>query len=139
MVVVPAFAHCEYRQKPIVSGIIASHIRLFSAHMCKRIDAEGRVINENRAPKEPDDQPRPSAYYKAKQSKRDRGNELTSVQPHQFGITSEVGDLHEVGCVMPAGEDPSQVAIEKALVARRVHIQLCVGIQVVMSVLSGPP
>ena len=61
------------------------------------------------------------------------------MQPHQLGIAREIGDLDEIGCVMLAGEDPPQVTVEKAPVARRVHVVLGVGVQMVMPVLGRPP
>lgn len=61
---------------------------------------QSRVIDENRAPEESDDQARPSADYETEQGKNARGHELMSVQPHQLRVAREIGDLHKVGCVM---------------------------------------
>src|SRR5262249_60841699 len=45
----------------------------------------------------------------------------------------------EGGGVMTAREDPAHVAVEEALMARRVHVDLGVRVEVMVSVLGGPP
>ena len=67
------------------------------------------------------------------------GQQLVAVQPHQLGEAGEVGDLDEVGAVVAAREDPPDMAVNEALVARRVRVVLGVGIQMVVPVLLRPP
>jgi hypothetical protein len=65
MVVVPAFAHGEQRQQPIIARIVAGQIPLPSHHMRERVDAESAVIDEDGAPEESDEQARPARDEKA--------------------------------------------------------------------------
>ena len=101
---------------------VAGDVALSAAHMGQRVDAESRVIDRTVLQKNPTTSPDHPPIRTAKHAKSDRGHHLISVQPHQFGIASEVGDLHEVGRVVPAGKNPSQVAVDEAFVARRVHV-----------------
>ena len=40
---------------------------------------------------------------------------------------------------MLAGENPSQMAVNEAVVSRRMHVLQAIGVQVVMTMLGGPP
>ena len=139
MIVVPALAHGEQREQPVVAGIIAGDIALAPKHMRERVDAEGAVIEEHCAPEEPDHQARPAGNQPAQHPERNGRHQLVAVQPHQFGIACEIGDLHKVGLGVPAHEDPADMTVEKALVARRVDVALGVGMQVMVPVFSSPP
>src|SRR5262245_53905169 len=46
MVVVPALAHGEYGQQPVVARVVAGDIALAAAHMRERVDAERGVIDQ---------------------------------------------------------------------------------------------
>ena len=139
MIVVPALAHRDERQQPIVAGIVAGQIPLLSQHMGERVDAERPVIDEHGAQEESDEQARPSRDEKAGYRQHERRHQLVAVQPHQLGEAGEVGDLHEVGAVVAAREDPPEMAVHEALVARRVHVALGIGVKMVMPVLLRPP
>ena len=56
MIVVPALAHGEKRQEPVVARIVARHVSFAPAHVGQRIDAEGRMIDQHGAPEKTDDQ-----------------------------------------------------------------------------------
>jgi hypothetical protein len=61
------------------------------------------------------------------------------VQPQQLGKAGQVGHLDQVEAVMLAREDPADMAVDEALVPRRVDVELGVRMQVVVPVLGGPP
>src|ERR1700731_4578428 len=61
------------------------------------------------------------------------------VQPHQFRIAREVGDLDEVGCIVPARENPAKMAIKKASMTWRVNVPLGVRVQMMMTMFGRPP
>src|ERR1700689_2242103 len=61
------------------------------------------------------------------------------MQPYQLGIAGEVRYLFEVGCIVLGCKDPPHVTINEALAAGRMHVFLCVGMQMVMAVLRCPP
>jgi hypothetical protein len=107
--------------------------------MGERIDAEGRVIDQHRAPEEADYQAGPAGNEKANDTEGDRWQEFKLVQPHEFWIAHKIGYLHQVGLGMPARKNPSHVAVEKAAAPGRMHVQLGIGMQVVVPVLGGPP
>ncbi len=100
---------------------------------------ERAVIDEHGAPEEADEQARPAGDQKADDGERDGRDELEAVQPHQLGIAGEVADLHEIGLVVTVGEDPADMAVEEALVARRMRVVLGVGEEMVMAMLLRPP
>ena len=72
VVVVPALAHGEEGEQPVVAGVVAGHVALAAVHMGERVDAEGGVIDRDRAPEEADDQARPAADQEAETRKDDR-------------------------------------------------------------------
>ena len=139
MVVVPPLAHGENRQQPVVAGIVAGDIALAAAHMRQRIDAEGAVEDEARAPEKADDQARPAGNQVAQHGERISRPALMAMQPHQFGIAREVVDLDHVEGVVPAREDPAHMAVDKAGVARRMDVVLGIGMEVMVAVLGRPP
>ena len=97
------------------------------------------MIDQHGAPEKTDDQSRPSADQQAQRAERDRGNQLESMQPHQFRIAGEIGDLDQVGLVMPPGKNPSQMAVQETLVAGRMHVAFGVGMQMMVAMLRRPP
>jgi len=97
------------------------------------------VIDEHGAQEESDEQARPSRDEKTGYRQHERRHQLVAVQPHQLGEAGEVGDLHEIGAVVAAREDPPEMAVHEALVARRVHVALGIGVKMVMPVLLRPP
>src|SRR5580698_7921988 len=80
MIVVPAFAHREQGQQPIIAGIVARHISLLAAHMRERIDAESRMIEQHSAPYKTDEQARPSADEEAQHSDNKSRHEFQPMQ-----------------------------------------------------------
>src|SRR5262249_15754080 len=120
--------HSEKCQQPIVAGLITCDKAFASAHVGKRVDAEGGVIDRDRAPEKPYHQHGPSADQEAKNAECDGGNELVLVEPHQLRITGKIGDIHEIGAVMAAGKNPSQMAVDKSLVAGRMHVTCGIGV-----------
>src|SRR5262245_41200001 len=108
-------------------------------HMGERVDAEGGVVDEDGAPEEADHETGPAADQPTQHPEPDRRNEFVPMQPHQLGIAREIGNLDEVGLAVTTSEDPADMAVPEALVARRVNVALGVGKQVMMAVLGGPP
>ena len=91
--------------------------------MRERVDAEGGVIEQHRAPEEADHQAGPAGDQKTDDRQRDRRQELEPVQPHELAIAREIRDLHQVGAVVPAGKNPSHMAVREAPVAGRMHVR----------------
>ena len=56
VIIVPALAHREKRQQPVVAGVVARHVPPASVKVRERIDRKCRVINEHCTPEEPDDE-----------------------------------------------------------------------------------
>src|SRR5215468_601985 len=139
MIVVPAFAHRKGCQEPVVARIVARDVAFLSPYVGERVDAEGGVIHQYGTPEEPDNKARPSADQQAENGKNDRGHPFVPVQPHQFRIAREVGNLHEVGRVVPGGEDPPDMAVQETLVTGRMDVLYSVGMQMMVPVLCGPP
>jgi hypothetical protein len=139
VVVVPTFAHGEKSKKPVVARIVASHIARAAAHVGERIDAERRVINENGAPKKTDHQARPSCSKEAEGCERQGWQELEPMQEPQFWKSGEIGNLPQVGGIVPASKNPPDMAVNEALVAGGMRIVLGVGMQMVMPMHCGPP
>ncbi len=86
-----------------------------------------------------DHQPRPARHRQAHDRQDDRRHQLEAVQPHQFGILRQIRDLGQVGRLVPGREDPADVAVQEALVARRMDVAPGVGMEVVVAVLRSPP
>ena len=107
--------------------------------MGERVDAEGRVIDQHGAPEEAHHQARPAADEKTDHAQHDGRHELVPVQPHQLGIAGEIGDLYEIGGVVPAGKDPAQMAVDEPGVARRMHVLVGIRMQVMVPMLGRPP
>ena len=61
------------------------------------------------------------------------------VQPHEFGIARQIGDLGKIRLVVLTCEYPPNMAIDEARMMGRVHILIRVGIPVVMPMLARPP
>ena len=139
VVVVPALAHGEEGEDPVVAAVVARHIDLVAMHMRQRIDAEGRVIQRDRGPEEAHEQAAPARDQIAEHGEHDGGGEFEAVQKAQLRIFRKILDLHEIGRIVAAGEDPADMGIEKALVARGVDVRIRIGKQVVMAVLGRPP
>src|SRR5262249_62404125 len=55
MIIVPAFAHGDDGQQPIVARVVSGYVASAAADVGQRVDAESRVIDEHRAPEESDD------------------------------------------------------------------------------------
>src|ERR1700730_1621230 len=100
----------------IVVGILARHIPLAAANVREGIDAECSVIQQDGAPKKPDHEPRPSGNEDADRSEHDCWQDLQFVQPHQLKIRSKIGNLHQVGSVVPSIENPNEMTVTEALV-----------------------
>jgi hypothetical protein len=62
VIVVPAFAHGEQRQQPVVARVVTGDIAPAAAHMRQRIDAEGRVPDQHRGLVRPRGYRRSSAH-----------------------------------------------------------------------------
>src|SRR5207245_2957563 len=120
-------------------GVVAGYIALAAMHMRERIDAESSVVKEDRAPEEADDQAGPAADGKTQRSKQNRRHELVSVQPHQFRIAREISDLDEIGRIIPARENPADMAIEKTPLAGRMDVALGIRVQMMLAMLGRPP
>src|SRR3569832_2280636 len=61
------------------------------------------------------------------------------MQPQQLRIGREIADLHEIGRIVLAIEDPADMAVQEAALTRRMHVQLGVGMQMMVAMLGGPP
>jgi len=74
------------------------------------------VIDEHRTPEEADHQARPAVNEKTENAKDDGGNEFELVQPHQLGMTSEIGNFDKVGRGVASGKNPPDMTVQEALV-----------------------
>jgi len=59
-------------EQPVFARVVAGHVALASAHMGERVDAEGGVIDRDRAPEEPDHQAGPAADSQTDRARADR-------------------------------------------------------------------
>jgi hypothetical protein len=139
VVVVPAFAHREQSEQKIVARIVARDISRATAHVSERIDTERRVIDEDRAPDKADYQARPSCNEEAQPREGYRRQKLEFMQKPQFRKTEEVRNLTQVSRIVPAGKDPSDMAVEKSVVPRGMRVVFGIGMQMVMTVHCSPP
>jgi hypothetical protein len=60
------------------------------------------------------------------------------VQPHQFRIAGEIGDLDQIRRIVLAGKNPAEMTVDEALVPRRVDVGLRIRMQVMMAMLGCP-
>jgi hypothetical protein len=107
--------------------------------MRQRIDAERGVVDEHRAPQVPYNETGPSPTEKAETGKGDGRRQLPSVQPDQLGIARQIGNLRQVGPIVSASENPTDMAVEKPVLPRRMDVLLGIRMQVVLAVLGSPP
>lgn len=72
-----AFAHRQDCEREIVARMVACHIALAPAHMRERIDAEGRVVDKDSAPKKPTTSPAQPATRRRVPASSTAGNTST--------------------------------------------------------------
>ena len=107
--------------------------------MRERIDAERRVVDGDRAPEEADDEPLQAGGGITGRRQNEGRGLFVPMQPHQFGISGEVADLAEVGRLVTAVENPSEMTVKEAALNGRVHVLGHVGIEMVLTVFRRPP
>ena len=88
VIVVPALAHGEEGEQPVVAGVVARDVALAAVHVGQRVDAERAVIDRDRAPEKADDEPRPAGDSQERKASTTAGSELVAVQPAQLGVTA---------------------------------------------------
>ena len=139
MIVVPALAHGDDGEKPIVAGIVAGDVAPLADEMGERIDAEGPVIDGDRAPEEADDEARPAGDGEAEDGEHESRDLFVAVEPHQLGEFGEIRDPIDVHRLLAAGEDPADMAVDEARLARRMDVEFGVGMEVVVAMVGRPP
>ena len=139
MIVVPALPHGENGEEPVVAGIVAGNVTPAPDDMGERIDAERRVVDRNRAPEKADDEPGPAGGEETREREGCRRRELIAMEPQELGITCEISHSGEIRCRVSAGENPAEMTVEESRVARRMDVELGVGIEVVVAVVGRPP
>jgi hypothetical protein len=118
VIVVPTLTHGEDREKPIVAGIISGHIALSATHMRKRVDAESSVIEQYRAAEEAHHKAGPASDEKAQDGEYERRQLFEPMQPQELRIAGQIGNFRQIGGIVLARENPADVAIDEAFVAR---------------------
>ena len=139
VIIVPALAHCNKREKAVVSRIVSGDEALSAGDMGERIDAERRVVDRDRAPEEADHQALPSVRRKACERENDRGRHFEPMQPHQLWKPGEVADPGQIGLAVATIENPADVAVQEPALPRRVNVLRRVGMQVMLPMLGRPP
>ena len=61
------------------------------------------------------------------------------MEPHQLGILGEISDSGEIRRRLAAGEDPADVTVDKAGMARRMNVEFGVRMEVVVAMVRRPP
>ena len=97
------------------------------------------MIDEHRAPEEADHKAGPAGDEDRQQGEHDRRHELVLVQPHQFRIAGEIGDLDQIRHIVLAGKNPAEMTVDEALMSWRVDVGLRIRMQVMMAMLGCPP
>src|SRR6185437_7477943 len=139
MIVMPALAHGDDGEKPVVARVVAGDIAPASDEMGDRVDAERRMIDRDRAPEEADDQPRPASDGETEDGERERRRQFVTVEPHQLRITGEIRHPGEIGHLLAAGENPAEVTVDETEAARRMNVELRIGMEVVVAMVGRPP
>src|SRR5271155_6073807 len=119
MIVVPALAHGENGQEPIVAGIVASDVALASGDMRDRVDAECRVIDRNGAPEEADDEARPTGGGETGEREREGRRQFVAMEPHQLRILGEIRHSGEICRLVAAGGAPDEMTVDGSEMGRR--------------------
>jgi len=91
VVVVPAFAHGDDRQPPIVPALVSGDIVLVAMHMRQRVDAEGAVIDQHGRDEEADEQAGPAIDGEAGEGERDRRRGIARQRLQYHGAAVDAG------------------------------------------------
>ena len=113
VIVVPALAHGEDREQPVVARIVAGHVALPPGDVRHRVDREGSMPDQHGAPAEADHEAGPARDQPGQRAEQGGRQVRVPIEPHQLRIAGEVGDRIVVGGAMPRREDPADVRTEK--------------------------
>src|SRR5208337_2963018 len=61
------------------------------------------------------------------------------MEPHQLRIAGKIGNSGQIRSGMPPRENPAEMTVEESGVARRMNVELGVGIEMVIAVVARPP
>ena len=148
MVVVPAFAEGEKREPQVVARIVARGVAAPPIKMRKRVDGKGGVIQHHGGYAKAPHHHLPAAglqrgremrerFARAVERKRkqQRHQRVVAIEKTQFGILHQAGHMLEARGEIFACHEPTYVAPEKAVLARRVHVLRLIRMHVMMAVL----
>ena len=65
--------------------------------------------------------------------------QFIAMQPHQLRIFGEIGHTGEICLILAAGEDPTKMTVDEAEMARRMNVELRIGMEVVVAMVRRPP
>ncbi len=152
VVVVPAFAHGQQAEHPVVPAIVIHFISPLPDHVRNGINAEGHVVDGDRAKEKTvkDKLPARNAPVRFKPMQQRTNPQQhpgkyesrcigMSVEPHQFGVFGKILYAPQVGFHQLPLHDPSNMRLPEAPVPRGMHIVFLVGIHVVEAVVARPP
>ncbi len=114
MVVVPALAQREERQKPVVLAGVGGLVAAGAEQVRKGIDGEGVVPQEYGAQAERPDEQVPAADEPDHRSQGYGRNHVIFIQPAQLGKFREIADVVQTRVIVFVGHDPADVRPEKS-------------------------
>ncbi len=138
VIVMPAFAKCQQRHPPIVSGGVFSVMRSVAKHMANAVNAEGTVEPNNQPHKNAPDHKRhstPSVQNNAQRNLQQRMVFVAKlIKPIACHIFSQAQSLSLVGHIM---HEPAQMTPPETTI-RIMGIFGFIGVEMVHPVIPNP-
>src|ERR1700689_1393176 len=152
MIVVPSFAERDHREREAVAAVVVGLVAAAAEDVRQRINGEGAVREHHgRNEKAPDEHLaagrmqagrvmlEKSAETVHRKAEQNRNQRVETIQKHQLGKFGKVANEPKFGSEVCLRRNPSDVAPDEAMLARRMYVLGLVGTLMMQPMMRRPP